>query len=106
MQQFYNVISKIFFDAQCRLSESMNVVLSARNISRDKRTIGKWFPLLLLRLRGQLTNGYDGLILLWHYRDISKLSADVSWHYSIGIRDAKKASRVLEYTVTLFLTFY
>jgi hypothetical protein len=77
----------------------------------DKKMIGKRFPLLLLRLRGQLTNGkdhtgdYDGLILLWHYRDISKLSADVSWHYSIGIRDAKKAPRVLEYTVTLFLTF-
>ena len=28
------VISKIFFDAQCRLSESMNVVLSAWKISR------------------------------------------------------------------------
>jgi hypothetical protein len=74
----------MYFDAQCRLSESMNVARSAGKISRkeDNRTTGKRFPLLLLRLRGQLTNGkddignYDGLILLWHYRDISKLSAD------------------------------
>jgi hypothetical protein len=74
----------MYFDAQCRLSESMNVARSAGKISRkeDNRTTGKRFPLLVLRLRGEWTNGEDdtgdyvGLILLWHYRDISKLSAD------------------------------
>ena len=77
-----SVISQILFDAQCEVSEITNVVLSAWKIFRkEERTIGKRFTLLLLRLRGQWTNGkdgtgdYDGLILLWHYRDLPKMSA-------------------------------
>ena len=75
------MVSQIFFDAQLIVRKYECCAFGAEDLE-DKRMIGKRFPLLLRRLRGQLTNGkdhtgdYDGLILLWHCRDISKLSAD------------------------------